>query len=79
MDKRDYGVGAQMLRHLGITKLKLMSNNPKKRAALLGYGIEISGYLFRSKLFLIRIMKNKYSQTKVINWGMKFLRIKLPK
>ncbi|MBL7699942.1 MAG: bifunctional 3,4-dihydroxy-2-butanone-4-phosphate synthase/GTP cyclohydrolase II [Chitinophagaceae bacterium] len=41
MDKRDYGIGAQMLRHLGITKLRLMSNNPKKRAALLGYGIEI--------------------------------------
>lgn len=41
MDKRDYGVGAQILRHLGISKLKLISNNPKKRAALLGYGIEI--------------------------------------
>jgi 3,4-dihydroxy 2-butanone 4-phosphate synthase / GTP cyclohydrolase II len=41
MDKRDYGVGAQILRHLGITKLRLISNNPKKRAALLGYGLEI--------------------------------------
>lgn len=41
MDKRDYGVGAQILRHLGITKLKLISNNPTKRAALLGYGLEI--------------------------------------
>ena len=41
MDKRDYGIGAQILRHLGINKLKLMSNNPKKRAGLLGYGIEI--------------------------------------
>lgn len=41
MDKRDYGIGAQILRHLGICKLRLMSNNPKKRAALLGYGIEI--------------------------------------
>ena len=41
MDERDYGVGAQMLRHLGVTKLKLMSNNPRKRAALKGYGIEI--------------------------------------
>ena len=40
-DQRDYGVGAQMLRHLGISKLRLMSNNPKKRAGLLGYGIEI--------------------------------------
>jgi 3,4-dihydroxy 2-butanone 4-phosphate synthase / GTP cyclohydrolase II len=41
MDKRDYGIGAQMLRHLGISKLRLMSNNPKKRAGLLGYGLEI--------------------------------------
>ncbi|MBS1579060.1 MAG: bifunctional 3,4-dihydroxy-2-butanone-4-phosphate synthase/GTP cyclohydrolase II [Bacteroidetes bacterium] len=41
MDERDYGVGAQILRHLGITKLKLMSNNPRKRAALKGYGLEI--------------------------------------
>ncbi len=41
MDKRDYGIGAQMLRHLNITRLRLMSNNPKKRAGLLGYGIEV--------------------------------------
>jgi 3,4-dihydroxy 2-butanone 4-phosphate synthase/GTP cyclohydrolase II len=41
MDDRDYGVGAQMLRHLGVTKLRLMSNNPKKRAGLKGYGLEI--------------------------------------
>ncbi|WP_127124627.1 bifunctional 3,4-dihydroxy-2-butanone-4-phosphate synthase/GTP cyclohydrolase II [Pseudoflavitalea rhizosphaerae] len=41
MDKRDYGIGAQMMRSLGITKLRLMSNNPKKRAGLLGYGLEI--------------------------------------
>jgi len=41
MDDRDYGVGAQILRHLGVTKLRLMSNNPKKRAGLKGYGLEI--------------------------------------
>lgn len=41
MDERDYGVGAQILRHLGISKIKLMSNNPRKRAGLLGYGLEI--------------------------------------
>lgn len=41
MDERDYGVGAQILRHLGITKMKLMSNNPRKRAGLLGYGLEV--------------------------------------
>jgi len=41
MDERDYGVGAQILRKLDVTKLKLMSNNPRKRAALKGYGLEI--------------------------------------
>jgi len=41
MDQRDYGVGAQILRDLGITKMKLLSNNPKKRAGLIGYGLEI--------------------------------------
>jgi 3,4-dihydroxy 2-butanone 4-phosphate synthase/GTP cyclohydrolase II len=41
MDERDYGVGAQILRYLGVTKLRLMSNNPKKRAGLKGYGLEI--------------------------------------
>ncbi|MCW3072038.1 MAG: bifunctional 3,4-dihydroxy-2-butanone-4-phosphate synthase/GTP cyclohydrolase [Bacteroidetes bacterium] len=40
-DERDYGVGAQIIRDLGITKIKLMSNNPKKRAGLIGYGLEI--------------------------------------
>ncbi|HNE93557.1 MAG TPA: bifunctional 3,4-dihydroxy-2-butanone-4-phosphate synthase/GTP cyclohydrolase II [Chitinophagaceae bacterium] len=41
MDERDYGVGAQILRHLNVTKLKLLSNNPRKRAGLAGYGLEI--------------------------------------
>lgn len=41
MDERDYGIGAQILRKLGISKLKLMSNNPRKRAGLSGYGLEI--------------------------------------
>jgi 3,4-dihydroxy 2-butanone 4-phosphate synthase/GTP cyclohydrolase II len=41
MDQRDYGVGAQILRDLGIRKLKLITNNPKKRVALKGYGLEI--------------------------------------
>jgi 3,4-dihydroxy 2-butanone 4-phosphate synthase/GTP cyclohydrolase II len=41
MDQRDYGVGAQILRYLGITKLKLITNNPKKRVGLIGYGLEI--------------------------------------
>lgn len=42
MDERDYGVGAQILRHLGISKMKLITNNPRKRAGLLGYGLEIT-------------------------------------
>ncbi|KYP13940.1 bifunctional 3,4-dihydroxy-2-butanone-4-phosphate synthase/GTP cyclohydrolase II [Flavihumibacter sp. CACIAM 22H1] len=62
MDKRDYGVGAQILRHLNISKLKLISNNPKKRAGLVGYGIEIVDTV------PIRINPNphneKYLQTK---------------
>ncbi len=41
MDQRDYGVGAQILRHLGITKLRLISNNPRKRVGLIGYGLEV--------------------------------------
>ncbi|MBI3883473.1 MAG: GTP cyclohydrolase II, partial [Sphingobacteriales bacterium] len=41
MDERDYGIGAQILRHLNIHKMKLMSNNPRKRAGLLGYGLEV--------------------------------------
>ena len=41
MDERDYGVGAQILRHMGISKMKLISNNPRKRAGLLGYGLEV--------------------------------------
>ncbi|NGF58118.1 bifunctional 3,4-dihydroxy-2-butanone-4-phosphate synthase/GTP cyclohydrolase II [Parapedobacter sp. SGR-10] len=40
-DLRDYGVGAQILRHLGVRKMRLMSNNPTKRAGLIGYGLEI--------------------------------------
>lgn len=41
MDERDYGVGAQILRDLGVKKIRLMSNNPKKRKGLIGYGLEI--------------------------------------
>ena len=42
MDDRDYGVGAQILRDLGVGKMKLMSNNPRKRTGLIGYGLEIT-------------------------------------
>ena len=41
MDERDYGVGAQILRSLGVSKMRLLTNNPKKRAGLIGYGLEV--------------------------------------
>lgn len=41
MDAKDYGVGAQILRDLGVSKIKLISNNPKKRTGLIGYGLEV--------------------------------------
>ncbi|MDY6229406.1 MAG: bifunctional 3,4-dihydroxy-2-butanone-4-phosphate synthase/GTP cyclohydrolase II [Prevotella sp.] len=40
-DERDYGCGAQMLRHIGVRKMRLMSNNPVKRVGLEAYGLEI--------------------------------------
>lgn len=56
MDERDYGVGAQILRELGITKMRLMSNNPKKRAGLHGYGLEIT------ETVPIEIKPNKHNE-----------------
>ena len=56
MDNRDYGVGAQILRDLGVSKLKLISNNPKKRAGLIGYGLEIVDNI------PIEIEPNKYNE-----------------
>jgi 3,4-dihydroxy 2-butanone 4-phosphate synthase/GTP cyclohydrolase II len=56
MDARDYGVGAQILRTLNVTKLRLISNNPKKRAGLLGYGLEIV------ETVPVRIAPNEYNQ-----------------
>lgn len=41
MDERDYGVGAQILRDLNVAKIRLITNNPKKRVGLMGYGLEI--------------------------------------
>ena len=40
-DERDYGIGAQIIRDLGIKKMRLMSNNPTKRTGLIGYGLEV--------------------------------------
>jgi 3,4-dihydroxy 2-butanone 4-phosphate synthase / GTP cyclohydrolase II len=56
MDARDYGVGAQILRTLNVSKLKLISNNPKKRAGLLGYGLEIV------ETVPVRITPNEHNQ-----------------
>lgn len=70
-DQRDYGVGAQILRYLGISKLRLISNNPKKRVGLIGYGLEIVENL------PIRVVPNpyneKYLQTKRDKMGHEFL------
>lgn len=41
MEQRDYGVGAQMLHELGISKIRLLTNHPKRRIGLIGYGLEI--------------------------------------
>ena len=45
MDQKDYGVGAQILRDLGVKKINLISNNPQKRVGLIGYGLEIKEYV----------------------------------
>jgi GTP cyclohydrolase II len=55
-DERDYGCGAQMLRHIGIQKMKLMTNNPTKRVGLEAYGLEIVENV------PIEIMPNKYDK-----------------
>ena len=71
MDERDYGVSAQILRHLGVSKMKLMSNNPRKRAGLLGYGLEVVDNV------QIEIASNphnaKYLQTKKDKMGHEIL------
>lgn len=56
MDNRDYGVGAQILRDLGVSKLRLLTNNPKKRVGLMGYGLEIVENV------AIEISPNKHNQ-----------------
>ena len=54
-DERDYGIGAQILRSLNISKIKLISNNPKKRVGLMGYGLEIV------EVLPIEIIPNQYN------------------
>jgi 3,4-dihydroxy 2-butanone 4-phosphate synthase/GTP cyclohydrolase II len=67
MDERDYGVGAQILRDLGLSKIKLLSNNPVKRVGLMGYGLEI----VESLPIIIPSNKHneKYLQTKKDKMG----------
>jgi len=55
-DERDYGVGAQILRDLGVHKMKLMTNNPVKRAGIEGYGLTVS------EIVSIEIEPNKYNE-----------------
>lgn len=65
MDGRDYGVGAQILNDLGISKINLLTNNPKKRIGLFGYGLEIVENTpieiepNRHNLFYLQTKKNK--------------------
>ena len=54
-DERDYGVGAQILRELGVTQMRLMTNNPKKRIGLESYGLTIAENV------PIEIIPNKYN------------------
>ncbi len=70
MDQRDYGVGAQILRYLGISKLRLMSNNPKKRVGLIGYGLEIVENI--PIIALSNPHNEKYLQTKRDKLGHEF-------
>jgi len=69
MDNRDYGVGAQILRALKIKKIKLISNNPKKRAALNGYGLEITEAV--PLIIEPNVHNAKYLQTKKDKMGHK--------
>ncbi len=57
MDERDYGVGAQILRDLSVSKIRLLSNNPKKRVGLMGYGLEIVENL------KLEIVANKHNES----------------
>lgn len=55
-DERDYGVGAQILRDLGVCKMKLMTNNPVKRVGLQGYGLKVT------EIVPLEVPPNEYNQ-----------------
>ena len=66
-DTREYGVGAQILQDLGVTSLRLMTNNPAKYNGLSGYGLEVTG---RVPLFAPITLENKrYIDTKRMKMG----------
>jgi len=61
-DLRDYGIGAQILKELGLSSIRLMTNNPKKIVGLTGYGLQIKE---RIPIQVIANIKNqKYLETK---------------
>lgn len=66
-DERDYGCGAQMLRHLGVRKMRLLTNNPVKRVGLEAYGLEIA------EIVPIEVTPNRYNErylkTKQVKMG----------
>lgn len=66
-DERDYGCGAQMLRHLGVHKMRLLTNNPVKRVGLEAYGLEIA------EIVPIEVTPNRYNErylkTKQVKMG----------
>lgn len=69
-DERDYGIGAQILRDLGVSKMRLMTNNPVKRVGLVGYGLEIVENI--SIIIESNPHNEKYLQTKKEKLGHHF-------
>ncbi len=66
-DERDYGIGASILHELGVKKIRLMTNNPQKRAALQGYGLEITENV--PIVIAPNEHSDKYLKTKELNMG----------
>ncbi|XP_027345491.1 bifunctional riboflavin biosynthesis protein RIBA 1, chloroplastic-like isoform X1 [Abrus precatorius] len=67
VDSREYGIGAQILRDLGVRSMKLMTNNPAKYVGLKGYGLTISGRI--PLISLITKENRKYLETKRVKMG----------
>jgi 3,4-dihydroxy 2-butanone 4-phosphate synthase/GTP cyclohydrolase II len=69
IDKRDYGVGAQILRDLGVRKIRLLTNNPKKMVGLEGYGLEIVERVPFPSEVICTTENKKYLRTKKEKMG----------